>query len=195
MAGDKGPSKKKLTCAIILTPILALGLIFLILWLSLRPHQPKFYLQEFSIPGLGQTNGFENSHIAFNVTARNSNRRFWIFYEGLRGSVYYKDHRVVVEPILGSYYQEPKNTTALQKVMIGTMTMSTVDSQRWMEFTSDRVKGTVMFSLRFTSDVKYRKSIWDKTEHRMRVKCVVGVGRDGSMLPYFRGKKCHVQFK
>ncbi|TXG47106.1 hypothetical protein EZV62_026400 [Acer yangbiense] len=59
------------------------------------------------------------------------------------------------------------------------MTVSTVDNQRWLEFKSDIVKGTVMFSLKFTSDVKYRKSVWDTIEHRMRVKCDVGLGPDG----------------
>ncbi|KAI9188483.1 hypothetical protein LWI28_021195 [Acer negundo] len=196
MVDNKGPSKRKLMFAIILTPIFALGLIFLVLWLSLRSHNPKFHLQEFSIPGLGQTNGFQNSHIVFNVTARNPNRRVWIFYNALRGSVYYKDYRVAVEPVLHShYYQGPKNTTVLERVFSGTMTASTVDNQRWLEFKNDLVKGTVMFSLKFTSDVKNRRSVWDTTEHRMRVKCDVGLGPDGSMLHHFRGKRCHVHFK
>ncbi|KAK3188289.1 hypothetical protein Dsin_027850 [Dipteronia sinensis] len=96
----------------------------------------------------------------FNVTARNPNQLIWIFYKALRGSVYYKDHRVAVEPVLHShYYQKPKNTTVLENVFSGTMTASTVDNQRWLEFKSDRVKETVMFSLKFISDVKYRKTV------------------------------------
>ncbi|KAJ0080986.1 hypothetical protein Patl1_11043 [Pistacia atlantica] len=180
----------KLICAIILVPLLILGLIFLLSWLNLHPHSPKFHIQEFSIPGLGQTNGFANADITFNVTVRNPNRHIWIYYESMHGAIYYKDQRVGVIPILESYDQKPKSTITLKHVLSGNMSIATMNTQRWMQFMNDRVKGRVMFSLRLTSTFKYKKSMWDKKKHTLRANCNVEVGQNGLILPSNKDKKC-----
>lgn len=188
----KETAPARLMCAIFLTPIIALGLIFLILWLGLRPHAPKFHIHEFSVPGLslGQPNGFQNASVSFNVSARNPNRRVRILYESLDGSVYYRDYQVGSVPLLNSFKQDPKNTTTLRYELSGAMMMSTVSNQSWAEFTNDRARGTVIFRLQFKSVIQYQKSMWDLRHHRMHANCDVGVGSDGLILPNFRGKKC-----
>lgn len=182
----------RLICAIFLTPIIALGLIFLILWLGLRPHAPIFHVHEFSVPdfSLGQPDGFQNASVSFNVTARNPNRRVRILYESLDGSVYYKDYQVGSVPLLDSFKQDPKNTTALQRELSGTMMTSAVGNQSWAEFMNDRAQGKVIFGLQFKSVIQYKKSMWDLRHRRMHANCDVGVGLDGLILPDFKGKRC-----
>ncbi|KAF2303644.1 hypothetical protein GH714_020562 [Hevea brasiliensis] len=75
----------KLICAIFLIILLVVGIVFFILWLSLRPHRPRIFIQDFSVPGLGQPNGFENALITFNVTARNSNQHIGFHYDNVEG--------------------------------------------------------------------------------------------------------------
>ncbi|KAJ4703203.1 Late embryogenesis abundant (LEA) hydroxyproline-rich glycoprotein family [Melia azedarach] len=188
----KRPFSYRLISAIVLTPIFAIGIIFFILWLSLRPHHPKFHVHELSVQGLGHTNGFVNANIAFNVTVRNPNRRVLIYYESMRGSVYYKDQRLGVIPVLESYFQEPKYTTVMHHVLSGSTMMATTNNRRWIEFENDRMRGAVNFNLRFKSTIKYKNSMWDKGDHHMRVTCNTAVGGDGMILSNYKGKRCHV---
>ncbi|PQQ02166.1 protein YLS9 [Prunus yedoensis var. nudiflora] len=84
----------KLFCTIFLGLLLILGLIAFILWLSLRPHRPRFHIHAFTVPGLNQETGFANAEITFNATARNANHDIGIYYDSMDGSVYYKDQRI-----------------------------------------------------------------------------------------------------
>lgn len=66
----------KCCCSLFLSLLLIVAVIMFILWLNLRPHRPRFYLQSFSAPGLAQsTSPAVNSAFTFNVTDRNSNHK------------------------------------------------------------------------------------------------------------------------
>ncbi|KAJ4703202.1 Late embryogenesis abundant (LEA) hydroxyproline-rich glycoprotein family [Melia azedarach] len=183
---------RRLICSILLTPLLVVGIIILLVWLALHPHPPKFHIQEFSSPGLGQPNGLAITNITFNVTVRNPNRRVWIHYESIDGLLCYKDQDVAGPmPVQSSFNQEPKNTTTLLQTLSGTTTVSTATNQSWTEFMNDRAQGTVIFNLQLTSVIKYRRTIWDLRHHRIRATCVVGVSSNGLILPSYQYKKCN----
>ncbi|XP_021894444.1 NDR1/HIN1-like protein 10 [Carica papaya] len=182
----------KTICAIFLSLLFLLGIIAFILWLSLRPHRPRFHIREFSVPGLGQPQGFENAQIMFNVTARNSNQHIGIYYDSMEGSVFYKDQLVGSTPLLYPFYQEPKNTTIVYGVLSGASLK--VNDNRWMEFTSDRGRGTVMFRLEITAVIGFKVFTWDSKHHRMHANCYVAVGPDGNLLPSAKDKRCPVYF-
>ncbi|KAI9188479.1 hypothetical protein LWI28_002714 [Acer negundo] len=101
----------KTICIVFLSVLLVLGIVAFILWLSLRPHRPRFHVHEFSVPGLDQPTGFENAQIAFKVTARNSNQHIGINYYSMEGMVYYRDQEVGSTHLKDPFYQEPKTTT------------------------------------------------------------------------------------
>ncbi|KAF3451663.1 hypothetical protein FNV43_RR07759 [Rhamnella rubrinervis] len=183
----------KIICAIFLGLLLVVGMVAFILWLSLRPHRPRFHILEFSVPGLSQDNGFNNAQISFNVTARNSNHNIGIYYDAMDGSVYYRDQKIGSLPsLLQPFYQEPKNTTVVHDVFTGASL--TVNSQRWMEFMNDRSKGTVVFRLQLTSTIRFKISTWQSKRHRMYANCEVSVGPDGLILPISKSKRCPVYF-
>ncbi|KDO75565.1 hypothetical protein CISIN_1g039458mg [Citrus sinensis] len=176
MATQRRSFSCRLLCAIFFTPIFVVGIIFLILWLSLRPHHPKFHVKQFTLQGLGQTTGYLN----VNVTVRNPSHRVRICYDSMRGSVYYKDQRVGVVSVFESHYQEPKNTTILHYVYNEPLTLTTQASnnQRTIEIMNDLIK--------------YKGSMWDKRSHRMRATCNVGVGPNGVILAKYKDRQCHV---
>ncbi|KAG6573210.1 NDR1/HIN1-like protein 13, partial [Cucurbita argyrosperma subsp. argyrosperma] len=182
----------KLICAIFLSLLLIVGIITFILWLSLRPHRPRFFIHDFSVPGLGLETGFENAQIAFNVTARNSNLNIGIYYGSITGSVYYRDQKIGSTPLLDSYYEAPKTTKVLAAVLSGA-TLN-INNERWMEFNNDRSKGTVAFRLEITSTIRFRISTWDSKRHGMHANCDVSVGPDGMILPSSRDVRCPVYF-
>lgn len=71
----------KLICAIFLGLLAIVGLITFILWLSLRPHRPHIFLNDFSIPALGHGDGGGGlqdltmfSNLSSPITYRNSRK-------------------------------------------------------------------------------------------------------------------------
>ncbi|CAH8352577.1 unnamed protein product [Eruca vesicaria subsp. sativa] len=109
----------KLICAIFLSILLCLAIVSFILWISLRPHRPRVHIREFSLPGLGKTDGFETSHISFKITAHNPNQNVGVYYDSMDGSVYYKEKRFGSTNLTHPFYQEPKNTSLIEGVLRG----------------------------------------------------------------------------
>lgn len=68
----------KLICSIILGLLAIVGLITFILWLSLRPHRPRVFLNEFNVPALGNGGGLQGltmfSNLSSPITYRNSRK-------------------------------------------------------------------------------------------------------------------------
>ncbi|QCE08391.1 NDR1/HIN1-like protein 26 [Vigna unguiculata] len=182
----------KMICATFLGLLFIVGLITFILWLSLRPHRPRFHIHQFNMPGLTQNYGFENAVITFNVTARNANQNIGVNYESMDAAVFYRDQKIGYTPLLFPFYQEPKNTTEVDGELSGASL--TVSSERWSEFQSDRADGSVVFRLELTSVIRFKISSWESKRHTMHANCDVGVGSDGSLLTNFKDKRCPVYF-
>ncbi|OWM77653.1 hypothetical protein CDL15_Pgr017053 [Punica granatum] len=182
----------KLICGIFLSLLFILGIISFILWLSLRPHRPRFHIHDFSIPSLSQPDGFQNAQISFNATARNSNSHIGVYYDSMEGTVYYRDQNIGSKSLLFPFYQEPKTTTVITDVLSGATL--TVNNQRWMEFTNDRAQGTLVFRVDLTSTIRFKVSTWNSKRHRMHANCDVSVGADGMILAASKGKRCPVYF-
>lgn len=182
----------KIICATFLAILFVAGIITFILWLSLRPHRPRFHIKDFSVPGLDQPNGFENAEIIFSVAARNPNQQIGFHFDSMKGSVYYRDQLIGSTLLSDSFNQGPKNTTVFNEVLSGATL--TVNSQRWMEFMNDRALGTVVFRLDVSSSIQFKVSTWDSKRHHMHANCDVAVGPDGSILARSKDKRCPVYF-
>ncbi|XP_051136332.1 NDR1/HIN1-like protein 26 [Andrographis paniculata] len=183
----------KLVCTIFLGLLFLVGIITFILWLSLRPHRPRFHVQQFSIPALAAAaEGFENAQIIYNATVRNSNQNIGIYYDSSAITVFYEDQSIGGAPVLFPFYQEPKNTTVIAGVLGGASL--TVTNQRWQQFLAARARGEVVFRLEITSTIRFKISSWDSKRHRVHANCPVGVGPDGLILPAYRDRKCPVYF-
>ncbi|XVE51166.1 hypothetical protein DITRI_Ditri02bG0017600 [Diplodiscus trichospermus] len=182
----------KFFCAIFLSLLLVVGIVLFILWLSLRPHRPRFHITEFTVPGLAQPTGFENVQIMFNVTARNANQNIGIYYDSMVGLVFYKDQNMGSTPLLRPFYEEPKTTT----IVYGTFSPATltVNSSHWNEFHRERQHGSVVFRLDITSVIRFKILSWKTKHHKLHVSCDVAVGPDGSILPSWKNRRCPVYF-
>ncbi|CAI0468130.1 unnamed protein product [Linum tenue] len=182
----------KVICSIFLTILLVAGIVAFVLWLSLRPHRPRFFIETFSVPGLDQPGGFQNAQVRFKVTVRNSNQHMVFHYGAMQGAVFYKDQQIGSARLTEPFDQGPKTTKVLDEVLTGATL--TVSSQRWAEFQGDRSLGKVPFRLDITATIMFKVSTWRSETHRMHANCDVDVGPDGSILPIFRSKRCPVYF-
>ncbi|CAK8573773.1 unnamed protein product [Lathyrus sativus] len=182
----------KMVCTIFLSLLAIIGLITFIVWLSLRPHRPRFFLRDVTIAGLQAQSGVQTAQLAFKVDARNSNLNIGVYYESMTGTVYYRKNVIGSTPIPFPSYQGPKNTTKINAVFTGPTL--TVSNQGWTEIQNDRADGSVMFSLELTSVIKFKISSWESQRHKMHANCDVGVAANGSLLHIYKDKRCPVYF-
>nr|XP_043619288.1 NDR1/HIN1-like protein 26 [Erigeron canadensis] len=182
----------KLICAVFLSILFLVGLVMFILWLSLRPHRPRFQIHEFSMPSLAETNGFSTAHVTFNLTSQNPNLEIGIYYDMMNLTLYYKDQNIAETPLLFPFYQSPKNTA----IIYGTLSRPVliINNVRWMQFLAARKLGVVSFRLDVTSSIRFKVSKWDSRHHKMHANCEIGVGPNGMLLASDREKKCPVYF-
>ncbi|CAN6458011.1 unnamed protein product [Victoria cruziana] len=184
----------KCICSFFLTLLLICAVIAFVLWLSLRPHRPRFHIEGFSIPGIKQDGGFQNTAIAFNFTIRNPNQNIGIYYDQLQAQVYYRETPFGGTSLGGPFYQGPKNTTVMTGRIDGTPL--TGDNPVWQMVLTDRFTGTVVFRFDITAMVRSKvAAIYNgRRDHTMHVDCQVEVGPDGVILPTSVDRRCPVYF-
>ncbi|KAH6773791.1 Late embryogenesis abundant hydroxyproline-rich glycoprotein family [Perilla frutescens var. frutescens] len=162
------------------------------MWLSLRPHRPRFHVQEFSIPALAQQGGFENAAVIYNITARNANQIMGVYYDSMHLAVYYQEQIIGGSPVLFPFYQKPKNTTVIAGQLSGATLR--VSNERWEQFMADLERGELLFRIDITSTIRFRISSWHSKHHKMHAHCPVGVGPDAFILPNYPDKRCRLYF-
>ncbi|XP_010932002.1 NDR1/HIN1-like protein 26 [Elaeis guineensis] len=180
-------------CSVLLSLLLFAGVIVFILWLSLRPHRPRFYLSSFSVPAVAQPpSALLNSPISFNVTDRNPNGNIGIYYDVVYASVYHRDQLVGSGPVLNPFYQPHKNTTVVVGDLTGTAPAA--GDALAAELSGDAAAGRVEFRLELKSVIRFRVKTWDTHHHTLHVQCDVVVGSDGNLLAGYRDKRCSIYF-
>ncbi|MQL89945.1 hypothetical protein Taro_022535 [Colocasia esculenta] len=185
-------------CSIFLSLLLIAAVILFILWLSLRPHRPRFHVTAFSVsPGPSQETANQSSvDITFEVTLRNPNANIGIFYEdAMRGSFFHRDRRIGdTAELLPPFYQGPKNTTIIHGAFPGSPALA-VGGDVWQQMKAEAAShGQVWFRLELVVTIRFRVSTWDTHRHSMHADCDVGVAPDGSMLDETKARRCSLYF-
>ncbi|CAN6452165.1 unnamed protein product [Victoria cruziana] len=183
----------KCVCSIFLTLLLIFGIIAFVLWLSLRPHRPRFRIEGFSVPGIGRKGGLENAIITFNFTIRNPNQNIGIYYDSMEAQVFYGDRLLGETSLASHFYQSPKNTT----VVLGQVSAKPLPAADpvWQSIVSDRSAGKVGFRVEMTIEVRSKVASWNgRKDHTMHVECPAEVGSNGSILTQSVDRRCPVYF-
>lgn len=177
----------KCVCSIFLSLMLLVGVIFFVLWLSLRPHRPRFYLNSFSLarPGGGSSSS-PVAAAAFNVSDRNPNQNVGIYYGDVTGSVYHRDGLVASGHVMDQFYQPSKSTTLMQG-QLPAAANATLPS-------ADAGTGRVELRFELQSTIRFKVNMWDSRRHNMHVSCDVVVGGDGNLLPEYVNERCSIYF-
>jgi hypothetical protein len=96
-------------CAALLAFILLALFVILVVWLVLRPHKPRFYLQDLSVLCLNVTppaSTYLFTTMQATVAARNVNDRVGVYYDKVDAYAQYKDVPITVPTQLPVQYQD-----------------------------------------------------------------------------------------
>jgi hypothetical protein len=181
-------------CAVLLTLILITGVILFVLWLSLRPHRPKFYLADFSIPvaNANRQSGLANLPVRFTVNEHNPNQKIGMYYDVIIASVFYDDQLVATGPVMNPFYQMPEGDTPVQGTLTATGPVPTDPS--WGRFAGEVSAGGVAMRLVLASKVQFQVKLWDTKRHHMKVECDLTMQGDGTLRPQDKDSQCTLYF-
>lgn len=136
---------------------IGLGFSLLMLWLILRPHKPRYYVDYASLSQLNLTEKTPISRMEFNVTVRNPNGKMGIYYDKMEWNVYYENQSISSSD-LPPFYQHHKNTTFLHPAFTG-------------KYQKNSSRGEVEMILRLHSKVRFKIWFLKSWDLKMRVKC------------------------
>ncbi|XP_006855830.3 protein NDR1 [Amborella trichopoda] len=180
----------KFFCSCFLGLLLLVGVVAFVLWLSLSPHRPRFHMESFSIPGINQAIGSQNTVVNFNISARNPNQNIGIYYNAMEGTVFFRDQVIGRTPLISTFYQPPKNTTWIY----GMLTSGGVSSTGMQEMIRQFTAGSVDFRVELTAMIRFKVTTWHGKNHRMHVSCDVALGQNGQILERSKERRCSLYF-
>jgi hypothetical protein len=181
-------------CAVLLTLVLIAGVILFVLWLSLRPHRPRFYLADFSIPNVNRQSGsgLANLPVRFTVNEHNPNQKIGMYYDEVVASVFYGDQLVATGSVMHPFYQVPKGDTPVQ----GTLTARgpVPSDPSWGRFAGEVSAGSVGMRLELSSKLQFQAKMWDSKNHHIKVECDFTMQGDGTLRKQDKDSQCTLYF-
>jgi len=148
--------------------VVGLGFSFLLAWLMLRPHKPRYYVDYASLSQL-QLNHSEkipNSRMDFNVTVRNPNGKMGIYYHKIEWNVYHEAESIA-SSYLPPFYQRHKKTTFLHPVFTGNGTAKGLGALDQRNLS----RGPLEMKLELHAKVRFRVWFCKTWDFKMRVEC------------------------
>lgn len=172
--------------------IVLVGLAILITWLVLKPHKPKYYLDDVSVSQFKITHdGLVNSKVVFNITTRNPNKKVAIYYDQIDAFLLY-DGEEIAWASIPPFFQSHKNTTFLHSPLSGYWTSLQPDTSR--DLALERSSGKINLVFRLYARIRFKVGNWKSGHYKLSVKCrnvvldVANKNDTGS----FQRMQCHV---
>uniref|UniRef100_A0A0E0MGP5 Uncharacterized protein n=1 Tax=Oryza punctata TaxID=4537 RepID=A0A0E0MGP5_ORYPU len=192
-------------CTLLLVLLLVAGVVLFVVWLSLRPHRPRFAVVSFTVVSPPVTAAAAGGHqqVAFNVSDRNPNRHIGIHYDATRASVLYggDDDGVLVAtgPAFADGWYQPNKTTTFIAGVLDVVGPRPTDAA-WPAFAAGLRAGRLPLRLRLTTAIRFRLTTgfgalgFQSGRRRMHVDCHIVVDSGGDLLPESVGAACERYF-
>lgn len=193
-------------CTLLLVLLLVAGVVLFVVWLSLRPHRPRFAVVSFTVVSPPATGGGGHQKVAFNVSDRNPNRHIGIHYDATRAAVLYGGDDVGAAAVLvatgpafaDGWYQPNKTTTYIAGVL--DVVGPRPSDAAWPAFAAGLRAGRLPLRLRLTTAIRFRLTTGfgaiglQSGRRRMHVDCHIVVDSGGNLLPESVGAACERYF-
>ncbi|EEE52397.1 hypothetical protein OsJ_34500 [Oryza sativa Japonica Group] len=174
-------------CTLLLVLLLVAGVVLFVVWLSLRPHRPRFAVVSFTVVSPPATGGGGHQKVAFNVSDRNPNRHIGIHYDATRAAVLYGG-------------DDPNKTTTFIAGVLDVVGPRPAADAAWPAFAAGLRAGRLPLRLRLTTAIRFRLTTgfgavgFQSGRRRMHVDCHIVVDSGGNLLPESVGAACERYF-
>jgi hypothetical protein len=160
-------------CAALLAFILLALFVILVVWLVLRPHKPRFYLQDLSVLCLNVTppaSTYLFTTMQATVAARNVNDRVGVYYDKVDAYAQYKDVPITVPTQLPVQYQD-RNDQSVWSPYLASMDSVCLPPDLAVALAQDETAGYVLVDIRVEGRVRWKVGSWISSHYHLRVNC------------------------
>ncbi|XP_074285801.1 NDR1/HIN1-like protein 3 [Silene latifolia] len=178
---------------IIFSILIAIGLIILVIWLIIRPHEVKFHatdatLTTFNFGGVNNDN--LNYDLAVNFTARNPNNHIGVYYDDVQADAIYGGQRFkTVEGM--TFYQGHKNTTSFGPLVFKGQNMVILGSDGKTDYENQKSDGMYEIQVKLHLRVRFKVGLFKTGTWKPKVKCDLKVPlNDAKSTHKFEDTKC-----
>ncbi|EPS58106.1 hypothetical protein M569_16710, partial [Genlisea aurea] len=153
-------------------------LLFILIWLILRPTKPHFSLQSAAVYGLNfdSSASLLNTTLQIRVAFRNPNRRIGIYYERLRACAAYRGERITPPAVLPAAYLGHGDVAVWSPFLVGQNVP--INPYDGVDFVRDQIAGTVMVNIEIDGRIRWKVGRFISGRHRLQVNCPAYVDSD-----------------
>lgn len=160
-------------CLGLLALIALAGFVVLVVWLALRPHKPKFYLQDLSVLCLNVTppaSTYLFTTMQATVAARNVMDKVGIYYDRVDVYAQYKNTAITVPAQLPVQYQG-HNDQSVWSPYLASMDSVQLPSELAVALAQDETAGYVLIDIRVDGQIRWKVGSWISGHYHLRVNC------------------------
>ncbi|XVF69242.1 hypothetical protein PTKIN_Ptkin11bG0065400 [Pterospermum kingtungense] len=169
--------------------LIIFGVIFLIIWIVMRPHLPDFSLQSFSVSNFNASNQRVSATWNAQFQVSNPNKKLSISYGDIESFIFHKDD-FLAETRIGPLSQGTRDVSTVDASY--SVVNSFVDGKVVDAMNAEKSSGEIKFNVKVESAVAFRYGGWSGRRRVLRVWCnnVALSGSSGKMTG--GPKKCSV---
>ncbi|KAK9723578.1 hypothetical protein RND81_05G009500 [Saponaria officinalis] len=178
---------------IIFSILIAIGLVILVIWLIVRPHEVKFYASDATLTTFnftGANNDNLNFNLAVNFTARNPNKHIGVYYDNIQGDVLYGGQRVNTVEGVTTFYQGHKNTTSFGPVVFKGQNVVVLGSDDKSDYEKQSNEGVYEIQVKLHLRVRFKVGLFKTGTWKPKVKCDLKLPLDSKSSTKFEETRC-----
>ncbi|XP_057855489.1 NDR1/HIN1-like protein 12 [Cryptomeria japonica] len=194
---NENPWKRFLSrlCGCLVMFIIIALFIVLVVYLTLRPQKPRFYVQDAVIQQWNVTRDDTlTSSLRFTIISRNPNDRIGVYYDRISGYANYLDQQITAYSPITPFYQGHNDINVISPVLYGS-------SVPLAPFVADHLRaeqqnGILTVNMRIGAKIRWKVGTWTSGQYLLNVNCFAVLGFssccNGSPLPLQAGTRCEV---
>lgn len=148
---SKTSRRRRILCTILkvkIALIVVIGILLLILGLVYRPEKLEFNVSSAKLTQFNITNNQLFYNLALNVTIRNPNKRYRVYYDNTQMDVFYKNQRLDIR-WLPAFFQDTKTTVVLIPDNFEGQRRMFLTGDDNVEYTSEKAAGLYSIDVKF----------------------------------------------
>ena len=169
---EKEKVPRRLCWALVALVLLTLFIV-LVVWLALRPHKPRFYLQDLSVLCLNVTppaSAYLFTTMQATVAARNDNGRVGVYYDKVDVYAQYKDVAITVPTRLPVEYQGHYDQSVWSP-FLQSLDHVVLPPNLAVALAPDETAGYVLVDIRLAGWVRWKGGTSSSGHYHLRVNC------------------------